>query len=107
MSVIKIIINSSEFTIDAVKSFHNIVGGSIGELRSAMKNGTPIFDEEIFTNTYEEHATNLRNLLKEIESYRLIHTIFEGKDEISSAILLNTLDSSDDISKEAEHEYNK
>ncbi|MCG8088023.1 MAG: hypothetical protein JAZ13_20200 [Candidatus Thiodiazotropha taylori] len=72
-----------------------------------MKNGTPIFDEEIFTNTYEEHATNLRNLLKEIESYRLIHTIFEGKDEISSAILLNTLDSSDDISKEAEHEYNK
>jgi hypothetical protein len=90
-----------------VKSFHNIVGGSIGELKSAMENGTPIFDEEIFTNTYEEHSSILRKILNEIEKLKLTHTIFEGEDEISRDILLNILDTSDEIGKRAENEYNK
>ncbi|ODB98019.1 hypothetical protein A3196_15385 [Candidatus Thiodiazotropha endoloripes] len=79
MSVMRIIVNSSELTIDAVQSFRNIVGESIGELRSAMKNGTPIFDEEIFTNICEENATKCCNLLKEIDIHRLTHTISKLK----------------------------
>lgn len=59
----KIIVNSFELTIDTLQSFRNIVGESIGELRSAMKNGTPICDEEICTNICEEKATKCCSLL--------------------------------------------
>lgn len=107
MSVIKIIVNPSDLTIDVVKSFHKIIGGSIGELKYSLENGTPIFEKEIFTNTYEEHTFILRKILKEIEKLKFNHSIFEGEDEISIEILLNILDFSDEIGKEQKIEYNK
>lgn len=106
MSVIKIIIGPSDSVIDAVKSLHNIVSGSVGELKDAIKkNKTPIFEEEIFTNSYEEHAAVLRKILDQIETQELEHFIFEGEHEINSSKLVNLLTASDEIGIEAENEY--
>ena len=104
MSIIKIIIKPTPSIIDVIKSLHNIIGGSIEDLKSALENSIPVFEEEIFTNRYEEHANTLRKIIEEMAKSQFQIDVYEGNFKIDTDALLNILNSSDDIGKEIDCE---
>ena len=91
MSVIKIIIAPSQSIVKSMKAIHSIWGVSLANIKNAISNGKPIFEEEIFTNEFAEHSKNIRELLANNSVLHSDIKVFEGGFEISTNVLENIL----------------
>ena len=104
MSVIKIIINQSNPSIEELKAIHDIVGGSVGELKRKIEHLEPVFDEELFTNEFEEKKHLLHSLINTLKEQDAQMVVCEDNAEINTEILKNILSLSDDIAKDIENQ---
>lgn len=109
MSNIVVVLKDKTVEVSVLKELHRILGSSLTAIRTAITNGLPIVEMEIFDNQYQEKANLLRKLISlirsngfEVEIYELPEgDSFETSDLLNESlinedVLENILDSSDE-----------
>jgi len=98
MSIITIIAKPP-ITTAAYFRLHQLLKRSIAEIKSSVKLGSPIFNEELFDNNYEEKNRLLRKLLAIAHEENIHLELFEALSSldwndgmrISEEILVNII----------------
>ena len=78
------------------------VPGGIGHIASSLRNGTPLFDGELFQGPRLEQFTRVRRLLAILQDFGVEPFVWESGHPISARILLNIMQASDDSAAEFE-----
>ena len=104
MSKIVIVVDLTAAPANALVALQRATGRGLGELRTAIGRGDPIFERQIFDGDYEEHASVVRSLEDAAIPIR-IYELPEGEtmescsfvdnSQISVEVLNNILDQAD------------
>ena len=85
-----------------VHALGTCVPGGIGHIASSLRNGTPLFDGELFQGPRLEQFTRVRRLLAILQDFGVEPFVWESGHPISARILLNIMQASDDSAAEFE-----
>ena len=85
-----------------VRALGACVSGGIGHIASSLRNGNPLFDEELFQGLRSEQFTRVRRLLTILQDFDVEPSVWESGHPISAEILLNIMQASDDSVAEFE-----
>ena len=85
-----------------VHALGTCVPGGIGHIASSLRNGTPLFDGELFQGPRLEQFTRVRRLLAILQDFGVESFVWESGHPISARILLNIMQASDDSAAEFE-----
>ena len=109
MSVMVIVLEDDNVEIGVLGELHKLLGGSLIELRNAIRDRRPVVEMEIFDNQYDEKAGQLRKLIALLRDSELKAEVYElpegdafatsqslAVSRISLDILENTLDAADE-----------
>jgi hypothetical protein len=78
------------------------VPGGIGQIAASLRNGTPLFDGDLFQSPQLEQFTRVRRLLTILHDFGVEPFVWESGHPISAQILLNIMQASDDSVAEFE-----
>ncbi len=108
MSKIVIFVDGTAAPANALMALQRATGRGLGELRTAIGRGDPIFEREIFDGDYEEHASVVRAVVRSLEDAAIPSRIYELPEgetmescsfvdncQISIEVLNNILDQAD------------
>lgn len=108
MSTIVITIEEPAVPPSALMELHRTTGRGLGDIRSAISRGEPIFEQEIFGANYEEHGSMIRAIVACLRNASVPCRIYELPEghtmescalvdncRISVQVLTNILDQTD------------
>ena len=79
-----------------VQALGSCVSGGIGHISAALRNGTPLFDGELFQRPRSEHFARVRRLLATLQDASIEPLVWESGRQIDARTLLNIMQASDD-----------
>jgi len=100
MSVIRISLPNQAPSAALIASVREITSASIASISNAIKAGSPIYEQEIFGNSWKEKAFELRALLERFRKMNITPDVWENDIRITTEILLNILKTSEEIAEE-------
>jgi len=78
-----------------VRCLRPVTGQSIAEIRKAIDEGSPLFQQELFFNNHDEIADRLRRILANFDDAAVACDVYEDEHQISATVLRNILDARD------------
>ena len=91
MPVISICVRDAEPNPALVVALRRVTGGSIADLASAVSQGTPLYEEEVFDQPADGQVERLQELLRLLRVTALQVVISEDGREIEEMALLNQI----------------
>lgn len=104
VSLVSVFIPVGEPAFPVVAAVRSITHESIERIRRSAARGLPVYEAKIFGNAHDERAAEIRKLLVEFDRLHVVPRIVRNADIISAQVLLNILETSDEIARDIERE---
>jgi hypothetical protein len=102
MSVVAFCIRETRATAEVITAVRAVTAASMAEIGMAIESAHPVYEAEIFGNSWEVRAGEMRALVTNLAAIGVEARITENGREITAAILENILSESEAIARDEE-----